>query len=279
MTAALIALLLVPAQAVEAGGTAVERTVRRTSLDALGRKQEIHRKELVLVRGPSVAVVDLTFGERLIIRPDLKKIWKLDPLAKEYSELTFEQAAAIRKAALDEIRAAKARVPGTKDEEELAGILEGFDQFGQPPSVELQSQDAQRKILVNGDRVRLSVQVNPQVQAPGWLDALAAIGAFHPAVAEKLGLLGGLPVKGTMRYVLFLERIVEEFEVTSAGAREIGDAEFEVPKGLRKVPLRGFEPVPDRKPAKPANFQRDFKEDDRDKPKPETTEGEKKDKP
>lgn len=264
-----IAVLLMGAQESTPTGVAIERTVKRTSIDWLGRRQEIQRKELVLVKGPNLAIIDLTFGERLIIRGDQKKVWKADPLAREFAEFTFDQAAALRKEAMDEVRAAKARVPGTADEKELDAILEGFDQYAAPPKVELKASGAQREVIVNGDRVRASLQVNEQVKAPGWMEALASIGAMHPSVAEKLRELGGVPVKGTLRYTLFLERVIEQFEVTSAQPREVADAEFQLPPGLTRAPLRGFERPPERKLSKPAHLDRSFKEDEAEKPKPQ----------
>jgi hypothetical protein len=268
MRALALAVLLLGAQEPSPNGVAIERNVRRTTIDWLGRRQEIQRKELVLVKGPNLAIIDLTFGERLIIRGDQKKLWKADPLAREYAEFTFDEAAALRKEALDDVRAAKARVPGTADEKELDAILEGFDQFAAAPKVELKATGAQREVIVNGDRVRASVQVNEQVKAPGWMDALAAIGAVHPSVAEKLKELGGVPVKGTLRYTLFLDRVIEQFEATKAQPREIADAEFELPAGLTRTPLRGFERPPERKLSRPPVLNRSFKEDEADKPKP-----------
>ena len=269
-----LAAVLLAAQEPTPTGVAIERTVKRTSIDWLGRRQEVQRKELVLIKGSNVAIIDLTFGERLIIRSDKKKLIKADPLAREYSEFTFDEAAALRKQALDDVRAVKARVAGTADEKELDAVLEGFDQFASPPKVELKVAGAQREVILNGERVRASVQVNEQVKAPGWMEALAAIGAVHPSVAEKLRELGGVPVKGTLRYSLFLDRVVEQFEATSVQAREVPDAEFEVPPGLTRVPLRGFEQPPERKLIKPRHLNRSFKEDEADKPKP--ADGEKK---
>jgi hypothetical protein len=271
MRIAALALLVlaVPAQEPTRTGVAVERTVRRTTIDWLGKREEVQRKELVLIKGSNLAILDLTFGERLIIRTDQKKVYKVDPLAGEYSEFTFDGAAAIRKAALDDIRSAKARVPGTTDEKELDAILEGFDQFTADPKVELKVTGAQSEVLVNGDRVRASVQVNPQVKAPGWVEALAGIGAIHPAVAAKFRELGGLPMKGTLRYTVFLDRIVEQFEVTSAQASEVPDADFELPAGLTRVPLHGFERSPERKLTTPRQLRQNFKEDEPEKPKSE----------
>jgi len=268
MNVVALVLLALSTQESAPTGVALERTVKRTSIDWLDKRSEVHRKELVLIKGSNLAIIDLTFGERLIIRTDLKKIWKADPLAGEYAEFTFDEAAALRKAGLDDVRAAKARVPGTPEEKELDRILEGFDQLAAAPNVDLRASGAQREVIVNGDRVKASVQVNPQLQAPGWMEALAAVGGFHPAVAEKLKGLGGVPVKGTLRYALFLDRVVEQFEVTSAQPREIADAEFELPKGLVRTPLRNFEQAPDRKLTRPPSVNRSFKEDEGDKPKP-----------
>ncbi len=276
MTPLALVVLLLAAQESVPTGVVVERTVKRTSLDWLGRKEEVQRKERVLIRGGNLAILDLTFGERLIIRGDLKKIWKADPLSREYAEFSFDEAAALRKTALDEIRAAKARVPGTSDEKELEDLLLGFDQYPQPPQVELKADGARREVIVNGDRVRASLQINDQLKAPGWMDALAAAGAFHPAVAEKMKDLGGLPVKGTLRYTLFLDRVVEQFEVTSAVAGVIADADFELPKGLVRTPLKGFERPPARVVSRPPTLKQSFQEDEGDKPKPDG--GEKKDK-
>jgi hypothetical protein len=267
MIAALLAVLFFPAQDPVPDGVSIERNVRVTTIDWLGKKEELQRKDLVLIKGSNLAIVDLTFGQRLIIRPDLKKIWATDPLARSYSELTFERAAALRKEALDGVRSAKARVPGTGDEKELEAILEGFDQFSTPPRVELKTSGSQREVILNGDRVRVSVEVNEQVKAPGWMEALAGIGAFHPLVADRLRELGGTPVKGTLRYVLFLERVIEQFETTSVRQRNIPDAEFELPTGLVRVPLKGFEPPPERKLSKPRMVDRTFKEDESDRSK------------
>lgn len=257
-------------------GLVVERTVRLTLTDLLNRRREIHRKEVIRVRGADVSITDLTFGERLIIRSSLKKIWKADPLAGTYSELSFDEAAAHRKRAMDELRAARARVPGTADERELTAILEGLDEFAAEPQVEVRSSGAAREVVVNGDRLRASVEVDGQLKADGYFEALSAIGAFHPAIAAKVRGLGGLPKKGSIRYVLFLDRVHEQFEVTAARGGDVADAEFDLPKGLKRIPLAGFEPAPERTLEKPGELKHDFKEDDVDRQNNPLKGGEKK---
>jgi hypothetical protein len=59
--------------------------------------------------------------------------------------------------------------------------------------------------------------------------------------------------------------VVEEYEVISTRTVEAADPEFAAPQGLRPVPLAGFQPAPERRPPKPAAFQRDFKEDEIDR--------------
>src|SRR4029079_7754018 len=173
----------------------------------------------------------------------------------------------LRKAALDEIRAAKARVPGTADEKELEDLLLAYEQYPSTPQVELKAAGTQRDVIVNGDRIRASLQVHEQLKAPGWMEALASAGSFHPAVAEKMRELGGLPMKGTLRYTLFLDRIVEQFEVTSAVATAISASDSELPKGWSRARLRGFEGQPLRVLSRPSTMKQSFQEDDADKPK------------
>lgn len=245
-------------------GLIVERTVRSTSIDILGRRHDVQRREVLRVRGADVVIEDLTFGGRLIIRPGLKRVWRADLLGGEYSELSFDEAASHRKRAIDELRAARERLPGTAAGKEIDALLEGLDQYAVEPVVELRTAGPKRELLVNGDRVRISVEVDPAKTAAGYFQALSALGAFPPAVAAKLPELGGLPLKGTVRYLLFLERVIDQFEVTAARSEPVPDSAFEIPKGMKRVPLRGLEPMPERHPAKPAQFSPPFKEDDID---------------
>jgi hypothetical protein len=273
-------LLAVLVLATQDPGLVLERTVTLTTLDWLGQKREVRRRERVAVRGTSISVTDLTFGERLVVRPELRRIWKADPLAGTFAEYGFDELAAVRKEMLDELRAAKARVPGTPDEQELGRLLEGLDEYPAPPRVEVRADGPRRELIVNGDRVKASVELDPKLAAgAGWFEALSAAGGFHPAVAEKLRGLGGFPAKGTVRYVLFLDRVIEDFEVTSSRAEAVPDSEFELPRGLRREPLKGFGRPAERRPAKPGVLRKDFKEDEAEKRANPLNDGEKKDQP
>jgi hypothetical protein len=245
----LAAVLLLQADPLE--GLEIERSVQVTVLDPLGRAREVKRRERLLVRGSDLSIEDLTYGSRLVVRTGLKKVWRADPLAGTFSELGFDEAAALRTRALDELAACRARVPGTTEEAALGAVLEGLDRFAAPPRAELKAEGSRRELILNGDRVKLSVEIDPSVPAAGWFEALSAIGAFHPAAAAKLKELGGLPMKGTLRYALFLDRVVERFETSSVKRRSVAESEFAAPSGLRRVPMEGLEPPPERDPPAP----------------------------
>jgi hypothetical protein len=134
--------------------------------------------------------------------------------------------------------------------------------------VEWRATGERRELVLNGDRVRASFVLDAGPPAPGWFAALAGAGAFPPAAAEALVALPGLPVRGTLRYVFLAERVIETFEVTRRAAREISDAEFEAPTGMKRVPFPGLERPAERRPAPPSSVPRDFKEDDPKKGSP-----------
>ena len=111
-------LLLVLALA-QADGLEIERTVQVVVVDLLGREREIRRRERVLVRGNDLSIEDLTFGGRLLVRPGLKKVWRADLMAGTVSELGFDEVAALRARALDELAACRARVAGSPEDAAL----------------------------------------------------------------------------------------------------------------------------------------------------------------
>ncbi|HYE98653.1 MAG TPA: hypothetical protein VEJ18_07060 [Planctomycetota bacterium] len=259
-------LLLLALQApAETPATVVERDVRLVLIDPLDRRREIHRRERVAFTADRLCVTDLTFGTRLIVRSDLRKAWVADPLAGTLAEIGFEELARRRSETLDGLEAAKARVPGTPDEKAIVSVLEGFDRFPKQPGVELRSEDGRREVVVNGEIVKLSFQGEAGVPVGGYLEVLARLGAFHPEVAGALSSLKSFPAEGTLRYVLFLDRVVERFTVRSAKAQAVPAAEFEPPAGLQRVPMPGFAPAAEREPVKPGDVRKDFREDDADR--------------
>jgi hypothetical protein len=251
-----------------AQGLEIERSVVRVSLDPLGRREELRRRERLLVRPDALAVVDLTFGERWILRASDRRILHADPLLGEASDLPVDRLLEIRRKALDEIRGARARVKGTQDEKDLDAILEGFDSFDAEPRFELRTSGERRDLVLNGDRSRASLVLDAGPPAPGWFAALESAGAFPPAAAGAFKSLPGLPVKGTLRYVFMMERVIETFEVLKRTERAIPDSEFELPAGLKLVPMPGVERPAERRPTPPSSVPRDFKEDDPKKGSP-----------
>jgi hypothetical protein len=260
--------------------------VRLVSRDVVGKVSEIHRRETVRVQGGAVAIEDVTFGTRLVIRPDRKLAWVIDPLSGTYSEVTFDALAERRRRVIADLTEARKRVAGTPDADDIDKVLIGLGVYGTPPKVELRENGRTeevagracvgRELVVNATDKPIDILIDPSLANPsGYFEALSALGGFHPALAEKLKALGGFPLKGKVRYALLLDRVLCEEEALSVARGEIPAAAFELPQGLKRVPLRGFDPDAGPKPPKPKDFAPSFREDEidreadplRDKPK------------
>jgi hypothetical protein len=260
-------------------GIVLERKVKLVLRDSVDRVREIQRTERVKLQAGNLVVEDLTFGTRLIVRGDKKLAWLADPLAGTYSELTFEAIAKRRKEMIEEIVKAKERVAGSSEEKALADILIGLGEFPVPPKAEIKETSKTEKIagascvgrelILDGSLQRLDVLVDPNLaDALPYFDLMAALGGYPAPVVDALKKLGGFPLKGKLRYSLFMDRVTADEEVTSVRREKSPAADFELPEGLRKIPLAGFEPVETKKPPKPKEFKAGFKEDDLEKPEP-----------
>lgn len=273
----LAALILLPGrQDAGAPGFVIERSVRQKIADLTGRESEIHRIERIKIRGTRVSIDDETFGRRLIIRPDLGLAWVIDIVDGTYAEVTFDAVAKRRAQVCAELRSALRRVEGSSDADPIAVTLLRLGELpeGTPVSVlsterveKIGGRDAVgREIRIGKDISYINVMVDPTLEgALGYFEALAKIGAFHPAVAERLKQLGGFPVRGEVRYALFLDLVKSSEQVTSAARAEVADADFDRPAKLTRVPLAGIDPVARTPPAKPKNFTRSFTEDEIDR--------------
>lgn len=257
-------------------GFILERAVKLKIADLTGRESEIHRSERVKIRGNRVAIEDDTFGRRLIIRPDLGLAWVIDRVDRTYSEVTFEAVAKRRAAIIAELRSALARVEGSSDAGPIADTLLRLGELPPDWPVSVQKTDKAekvagrdavgREIRLGGNIVYINVMVDTSLEgALGYFEALAKIGAFHPAVADSLKQLGGFPVRGDVRYALFFDLIKSSEEVTSAVRADVADDVFERPADFKRVPLAAIEPAPWTPPAKPNQFKRGFAEDEIDR--------------
>jgi hypothetical protein len=246
----------------EAPGVEIRRRVTRTTLDLLGRREDRRREERLRIRDDALVIDDLTFGHRWVVDLRTRTLLHADLLASQYSRVSFDRLEERRKEVFARIRAARARVAGTADEAELGSLLEGFDRFDAAPRVESRREGSRVEILLNGDRRRASLELGGEPKAPGWFAALEATGAFPPGMGALLKELPSLPREGTLRYVFALERVVESFEVLERRDAPVPDADLAPPAGFQERPFRGVEPEPERRPAPPKEFKKDFKEDD-----------------
>ena len=259
-----------------ASGFVIQRTVRLKIADLTGRESEIHRTERVKIRGAKVSIEDETFGRGLIIRPDLGLAWVIDRVDGTYSEVTFDAVAKRRAEVSKELRSALRRVEGSSEAGPLSDTLLRLGELpeGMPVSVhsteraeKVGGRDAVGREIRLGDRISyINVLVDPTLEgALGYFEALAKLGAFNPAVAERLKQLGGFPVRGEVRYALFFDLVKSSEDVSSAVRADVAEAEFEKPPGLAKVPLAAIDPAAWKSPAKPKDFKRSFAEDEIDR--------------
>jgi hypothetical protein len=263
----------------EGGGSAgflLERSVRLRISDLAGRETEIHRLERVKILGTRVSIDDETFGRRLIIRPDLGLAWVIDRVDGTYSEVAFEAFAKRRAAVIAELKSTLARVEGSMDADPITVTLLRLGDMPETTPVTIRPTDRAEKVAGRdavGREIRIgkeisyiNVLVDPSLEgALGYFEALSKVGAFHPAVADRLKQLGGFPVRGDVRYALFFDLVRATEEVTSAVKADLADSDFDVPAKLKRVPLATVDPAAWTPPAKPKQFQRSFAEDEMDR--------------
>jgi len=267
-------------------GFVLERNVKAWSMDTLGRIREIHKQERVKYQDGNLLIEDLTFGEKLLIRTDKRTVWKSDPLAGTYSELTFDQLRARQEEVLKEIQSVRERVKGAPDEEELKWLLFGYGRFDVEPTVEVRSTGKSATIagrnvsandlILNGNVYLFSeAYVDPSLPTVGYFETLGQISTLPEKLLRRFKEVGGIPLRGRMSHVHFLDRVRSEEEVTTVNAASVSPSDFEPPTGLKRVPLKGFEGPEPRKIEKPKELQKSFKEDDIDRAQNPLREGDK----
>jgi hypothetical protein len=226
----------------------VLRDVRQETVTFSERTQRVRREERIRAQAERVRFDDLTLGQSLIVRLDRREVTHLNRLRKTFSTLTFDALAARRAAALDGVRGARDLVQDTPDAARLDAILAGFGLFRAGiPKVE--RKDAGEKATIAGrEAARVRVDVNGEArldlwladapaEAKAYLNALAALQAVPPGVAEALLAAPGLPLREDSRYAWFLDRIHVQAEATAWDASPIPAAEFEVPAGWTPAPF------------------------------------------
>jgi hypothetical protein len=227
------------------------RKVRIRITDPVNRATEIQRREELIVGTNHVRIEDLTFGTILIIRLDARDALILDRSLKTYSQVTFDQIAQARKGFLDALRLAKERVKGTADEQDIERVERGFQSYevtgSSLDSTGRKEKDWEEKqLLLNGKIQILRAYLDPTMvrEAQTYFRALNALSCFGEGVRPAMENLPGFPIRGVIRYSLFLDRIESEEEVQSVRREAVGDDRFAVPQGWKRVPLPGIEPDP-----------------------------------
>lgn len=253
-------------------GLVIEKKSKQIFRDSVNRVKEIHKTEIVKIKGSLVKIYDATFKKAIIVRPDKKLCWVLDMLDQRFSQVTFEEISKYHKELVSEIKMAKDRVKGSSDEKDLDTILIGYREF-EKINAEVKESGNVQKIL-NKDCKEKNVLVNKEFSDfTGFVDesipeyvyyfeSLALVGGFKQEVFKAMNKLKGFPIKGTMRYILFEDRVESKDEVIKIERVAIDDKEFEIPEGFLRVPLVPVQKWQPRSIKKPAKFKEEFTEDD-----------------
>jgi hypothetical protein len=234
------------------------RDVRRETTSFTERTLRFRGGERIRIQADRVRVDDLALGQSLVVRLDRGEVIHLNHLRKTASRLPFDGLAVRRAAALDGLNSARTMAEATPDAVRLDAILRGFGVFLAPPRVERRV-PGEKAVIAGREAARVVVAVDGEphydlwmadgpAEAKAWVDALAALHAVPPAVAEALRQAPGLPLREESRYAWFLDRVRVQAEATAVDTEPVPAAEFETPAGYKPAP---FAPLPDETPPEP----------------------------
>lgn len=244
-----IALLLALSAAALAD-VVVERTaiVRTTRYD--GRVETVPRRERVSIQGANVRIEDLDLAEAWILRVDKGVLWYVDERAGTYAEVPFDLVRQRRLELVEQIQDCAKRVTD-KDlsarYQEMLMQLGAFD--GAPETTatgekaDIAGRACERVTVKVGRTPVMDALMAPCPGAAEYWTALGRIDAFSPAVAEALAKEARFPMKGKTRMTFLLARVERTEEVSKVEERPCEARLFDLPAGLTKFELPGFESV------------------------------------
>lgn len=233
----------------------VERTAREKVTRPLGEVQVRVRRQQVLLAADRVRIDDLLSGERLIFRLDRGLLWRVDPNAGTYSEVTFEALAVAESAFRDELRQVCSRLDPASEEAHRVGDLLAALEAAAAAGPEVQpvaeadaptvagEATAHQRIVAGGRALYDGWFVAAPAEGAAWFRALAAVHAMPTAPCAALGRLGKLPLRASYSLVLFRDRLDVDEEVSRLRRDPIPPEEFDLPAGLRQVDLPGYQPL------------------------------------
>ncbi len=229
----------------------VERTaiVKTTRVD--GRVETVPRRERVSIKDGNVRIEDLDLAEAWILRVDKGVLWYVDARSGTYAEVPFDLVRERRLELVAQVQDCAKRVT---DKDLSARYQEMLMQLGATDGAPETSATGEKADIAGRPCERIAIkagriQVMDALAAKGcpgaaeYWKALGRIDAFSPAVAEALAKDGLFPMKGKTRMTFLLARVERTEEVTKVEERACDAADFDLPAGLVKFELPGFEAV------------------------------------
>jgi hypothetical protein len=115
----------------------IERKTKTVTFDSVNRKHIKGCKEIIKIKDGNVRIEDKTFGEVLIIRTDKKVVWKIDKIARTYSEISFDDIKTKRDKIIMDIEGTKSRISQTEEEKTIESIIQGLGKYTVEPKIEM----------------------------------------------------------------------------------------------------------------------------------------------
>lgn len=229
----------------------IERTavVKTTKVD--GRVETVPRRERVSIKDGNVRIEDLDLLEVWVLRLDKGLLWYVDARSGAYAEVPFNLVRERRLELIAQIEDCAKRVTDkdlTARYQDLLlqlGATDGAPEVSSTGEKSDVAGHACERVTIKAGRTRVMDAFAARA-CPGaaeYWKALAKLDAFTPGVAEALAKDALLPMKGKTWMTFLLARVERTEEVTKLEERVCDAKDFELPAGLTKFELPGFEAV------------------------------------
>lgn len=227
----------------------IDRTsVVKTTFD--GRTETVPRRERVSIAKGNVRIEDLDLAEVWIVRADKGVLWYVDLRAGEVAEVPFDLIRERRDDLVSQLKECAARVT---DKDLNAKYVEMLAQLGggeaAAPEVALPGEKSDvagracERVTVKCGKLPVldAMAARGCAWAADYWGAFAKILALPPGVPEALAKDGLFVMRGKVRMSFLLARVERTDEVTKVEEKAVDAGAFELPAGLKKIELPGFE--------------------------------------
>ncbi len=243
------------------GGIAYETKSTRVVADAFGRQSTTNFRQRVYARSDAFRTDNLDTGEITIVLLDTGRMIKLDPTARTYTEITFDEVRAFveghRKILERKLKDPRTRL--SRSQRRRIEVILGRRK------ARLTINRSRRKVDILGHKctkityreegvTRIEEWVTQDIQRTIDMTRLLEItGDFSPELLAAKKLEKGFPLKSVVHGRLAITPVKTSNEVTAIESKPLGNDLFAIPSGYQKAgaparsepPDEGPEPAPE----------------------------------